>query len=475
MNVVVIVLIVMSVVVMANDLSREYFVRWHWSERTRIKLAPLTVHFLSSLTNEVKVWVYYDKEDPLYSTVRDLLNEYQLRNPKVVVHTVDYLRDAGVAQKVKNEYKLNSPTDKNVIIFDCEGRVKTVQGDALSRYAIEQTPEQKPHAQATSFEGERAFTSMLLAVTSPKALNAYFVTDHGERSLSNGEDFRGYLTFASLLKLNYVKPEPLSLLGTNGVPADCNLLVVAGPVQEIPASELAKMDHYLIGGGRMLALLDSSSVDKVTGLPRTGLEALLGKWGLQVGTVPVTDPPNDFENVGLVVKDFAKHPMVNPLVANDSDIFLVKPLPVGKLVGRSQAADAPKVEEIAFSSPSAYTSNFTSNTRQAGKLPLLAVVDGTISGVTTERGATRILAVGDSYFLANKTIDSRANRDFAQYAVNWLLDRPQLLEEIGPHALTSYRVLITRSQLQAAEWLMLAVMPGGVLVLGLLVWFRRRR
>src|SRR6266446_4223806 len=111
--------LVLAVVVMINFLSREFSRRFHWSRGAKIELAPLTVNFLHSLTNRVKVILYYDKKDAFYSTAADLLNQYKLLNPKVSVETVDYLRDAGAAQKVGAGYKLSSASDKNLIIFDC--------------------------------------------------------------------------------------------------------------------------------------------------------------------------------------------------------------------------------------------------------------------------------------------------------------------------------------------------------------------
>jgi hypothetical protein len=97
-----IIFLVLSAVVMVNYISRDYFLRLYVSTRTRIELAPRTVGLLKSLTNEVKVTLYYDtQKDALYSTVVELLKEYSLVNPRISVQAVDYLLDPGAAQKVK--------------------------------------------------------------------------------------------------------------------------------------------------------------------------------------------------------------------------------------------------------------------------------------------------------------------------------------------------------------------------------------
>jgi hypothetical protein len=95
--------------------------------------------------------------------------------------------------------------------------------------------------------------------------------------------------------------------------------------------------------------------------------------------------------------------------------------------------------------------------------------------VANARGTTRILVVGDSFFLGNRMIDSGANRDFLGYAANWLLDRTTLLKGIGPRPVTEFRLLMTRTQQREVRWLLLGALPGAVLLFGCLVWLVRRK
>ena len=96
-----------------------------------------------------------------------------------------------------------------------------------------------------------------------------------------------------------------------------------------------------------------------------------------------------------------------------------------------------------------------------------------LQGVGPDRGSTRIVVAGDSFFLGNAAIESEANRDFASLAVNWLLDRTQLLA-IGPRPVHSYKIAMTESQMSKVRWILLGGMPGAVMLLGGLVWLRRR-
>jgi hypothetical protein len=479
LHVCLLVLVVFSVVVMVNYLSREYSRCFYLSTRAKIELSARTLGLLKSLTNQVKVTVYYDTEgdEALYGTVMDLLSEYQRKNQKITIQTVDYMRDPGLAQKVKAKYSLTAPTDKNFVIFDCEGKVKTVDGHGLAQYVIEQAAVQAPDAKRPMFQrrpvaflGELAFTAALLDVTSPKPFKACFLQGHGEHAIDSGDERLGYLKFASLLQQSCIKPEPLSLLGTNTVPADCNLLVIAGPQSVIDEAELDKIEQYLNQGGRLLALFNIGSVSK-----DTGLERILAKWGVDVGHNAVTDPDNAIPGkaTDLLVLNFGggKHPVVNGVLG--SMLHLSWPRTVGQLKSRAEAADAPHVEEIAFSGPRATVAG-----SQVGRPPfplMVAVEKGAIRDVITERGSTRLIVVGDSLFLGNLQIDSAANRDVAVAAVNWLLERTQLLAGVGPRPVTQYKIVMTKAQLRQAQWLLLGALPGSVLVLGGAVWLRRRR
>ena len=95
--------------------------------------------------------------------------------------------------------------------------------------------------------------------------------------------------------------------------------------------------------------------------------------------------------------------------------------------------------------------------------------------MSADRGSTRLLVVGESLFLCNEAIANLANREFASLSVNWLMDRTRLLGGIGPRPIKDFRLHITKAQFQQLRWLYLGILPGSVILLGLAVWFRRRR
>jgi hypothetical protein len=476
-DVVVRTLLVFAVVVMANYLGSRFFGRVFLSPQTRVQLSSQSLALLHSLTNDVEVTVYYDKQNDYYPTIVSLLGEYRSANTRFSVKVADYLRDAGEAQRIKTRYHLDAASDKNLIIFermpgagaDEVGPFKILNGDALVQTKLEQVPNPKEREfrhRPVAFLGEQAFTSMLLAVTSAKPFQAYFLQGDGEPSLSDSGGF-GFLKFGGILAQNYVVATNLELGGDSDIPMDCNLLIIAAPTTALSDSALQKIDEYLKQGGRLLALFNANSIQQPT-----GLEPILQRWNVNVLADEVKDLRNTMTGQDVKVRKFGQHPLVNPLT--QLALQMVLPRPVEKIQPVSPPVNAPQVDELVFSSD---TSTLAGDTAAPPRsYPLAAAVEQKpVAGVTNPRGNTRIVVVGDSFFLGNHYIEGGANRDFLSYSVNWLLDRVTLLEGIGPRPITEFHLWMTRSQQRESRWLLLGALPGAVLLLGGLVWLVRRK
>jgi hypothetical protein len=461
--------LVLAVVVMVNYLGAKFFGRFYLSSQTQMNLSSRSLSVVHSITNHVAVTVYYDKSDDWYPMIMALLNEYRSANPNISVKAVDYTLNAGEAEKIKEQYKLGSAKDKDLVIFDCAGRVKIVNGDALAQVKLEEVPnatEREFRRKPVAFNGEMMFTAMLLAVENPNPLKAYFLQGDGEPSLSDSGD-QGYLKFGAILGENYIATEPLNLLGQNAVPDDCHLLIIAGPKTAFNDEELQKIDQYLAQGGRLFMLFSYLSLKQPT-----GLEPILARWGVAVLADVVQDPKNSYSGNDVIVNTFNNHPVVNPLTG--LAVQLILPRPVGVLNLQNPAADAPKVDELLSSSPQSTLMGDATAAPRSYPL-MVAVEQKAVPGVASPRGITRMVVAGDSSFLDNQMIKAVANADFAGYAVNWLLDRTVLLEGIGPRPVTEFRLTMTRDQQKTVRWLLLGALPGGVLVFGWLVWLARRK
>lgn len=472
---------VLALVIMANYLAGGWFQRFHWSRDASFQLSSQTRSVLDTLTNDVRITIFFDPRggnQEVYGLTASLLAEYQNANQRHVhVIPLDYTRLPGDAKELLAKYNLTTSRDKDFVLFDSNGHSKVVAARELADYDPSEILAGKSgFIRRSGFLGEMLFTSSIYAVSYPQPLKAYFLIGHGENDPgipgAAPETTRpsAYTRFAAILKEEVgCDWDRLSLQGSNTVPADCQLLIVAGPrAKQFLPGELEKIAAYLRQGGRLLALLDEPC----------GLDPLLAaEWGARLGTghireldkeYSLTEGGNEFMTATL-----GAHPIVNPFYKDRIGIVMIAPRPVFPVGGGDKTPGAPELTVLASTSK-----NGVDQDNRAGEFGLLAAIErGVVKGVETPRaGGTRIVLAGDSEFLDDGVIDSGlGNHAFARQSLNWLLQRPQmLLSDLHVQPIREYKLYMTKGQLTAVQWLFLAAMPGAVLALGAMVWLRRR-
>lgn len=461
----------LAIVVMANFLAARHAFRYNWADSANTRLSPMTVRALNSLTNTVKVIVFFDRRDNMFGPVTSLIKDYQLRCPKLDVELIDY-HYPGRADLIRSQYRLTSPGDQNRVIFDCNGRVRTVMGSELSEYALGKNNEFR----RAGFKGEQLFTAALISVSTPRHGKAYFLTGHGECDPESTDDNAGYSLFAQMLQQADVELAMLDSARRGEVPEDCSLLIIAGASTRFTKEELDRLDHYLGRGGRMLILFSMSDPKRQD----TGLEALMANWNVDVGKTVVRDNPKATANgdYNVVASSFGAHVITRAMMRSSLNLIFPRMVAARPTAPK---ADAPKTVELIYTSGAGEGLRIIDEAghtelARSGKTPMaVAVEKGGIQGVAADRGgATRIVAIGSAYSFANRMLYELGNADFANLVVNWLLSRDASLSEIPPRAMKSYTITVTEDQMAKLRWILLGAAPTAALALGGLVWLKRR-
>jgi len=470
---------VLALLLMTNYLAARHYTRWSWSASAQAQLSPLSLKVLNAVTNPVKVTLYFDREDPLFELSYNLLRVYRYANDRIQIDVVHYLNEPGAAQLVKRKYEL-SDTDRDMVIFECQGRKELVLQSELSDIDIQPlVTGQSKEVKRTHFKGEALFTSAIYSVINARQARAYFLEGHGEHNPEGDDGLMGYARFVGVLRENNLQLGRLRLEGPAEVPNDCNLLIIAGPRTAFQPDVLDKIDRYLKQGGRLFALFNFHGVRQ-----QTGLERVLADWGVAVGQNVVFDEKSHDaqDKNSMVAYTYGTHPLIRPLMRQQ--LYFVLPREVKKDPRAAAGADAPQVESLVYSSAAGRvitdirpdgSMHGSVNDARGNKSLMVAVEKGGIRNVSTERGTTRIVVAGDSLFLNNNNIDTEANHELATHVINWLLARNELLVGVPRRPLPEYKLTMTEAQLSAARWILMGAFPGVVLLLGELVWLRRRR
>ena len=431
-------------------------------------LSPLTKKVLESLTNDVRVVVLFDKQSDLFDPVRNLLIEYERISTSVKLEFVDLARDPARAEEVQQELRLPANAPNSRILFSSQERVKIVNDSELSILDFSEFMDKRV-ARRTHFVGEKLFTSAIVAVNEGTQTKVGFVTGHSEHKASDQGGQWGYSKFSLMLQQKGFLLQEISLSGTNSIPADCRLLVIPGPRTPYGSGEFNKLREYLDTGGNLFTLFNFYSLQRPS-----GLETFLEEYGFEIGINQVSDSKNEQSGKSglLLVDDLGSHPITKPILG--SRLQMVLPRSIGYPKPDEGADDQSPITVLANSSDSSQAIIQTQDKKGAiekeGKVPLMAAK----IHVNERQAPARIVITGDSLFLGNSAFEAGANRDFANLAVNWLLERTHLLE-IEARAVTEYRINLSSAEMNSITWVLLLLLPGGTLGIGLLWWRRQMK
>ena len=299
------IVLAVALVGMVNWLGYRHYARGDWTSSKVYSLSEKSRNVLKGVTKDVRVVVLMTANTPLFSETKELLDRYKAACPKLSVEFIDPERDPLRTKMLAQEFSVASA---NTVVFASEGRKKYVTSDQLAEYdysgmQMGQAPKMK------GFKGEEQFTSAILGVVSPKVPKVYFSTGHGEHD-PDGMDADGYSSLRDAVKRENFEVAKTSLL-SGSIPADCDLLVVAGPKAPFSEPERAALKAYLDKGGRALVLLDPVLGSRAAS---SGLEPFLKAYGVEVNSDLVVDPGKQlpfFSVAAVYADDFRSHPVVN--------------------------------------------------------------------------------------------------------------------------------------------------------------------
>lgn len=466
------VLLAAALVVMVNYVSSRHRLRIDLGQSKFYALTNQTRDLLDHAARDIRVVVFISIEHELYRDIRNLLREYAYASSRLQVEFVDPHRDLARSKELALKYDL---TESDVVVFDAGDRRRIVPVKDIAEYDYAPMLSGRPKVM-TAFRGEQLFSSAIQGLMQTKKPTVYFLAGHGEHAVDNFDRNTGYSIITRALNRNNIEVKSFSFGEANGLPADCDALVIAGPTRRLSRIEVEAVKNYLDNCGRLLLLLDAW----VDG----GLENLMETWGVRL----VKDRVVGLTLTGqeLLVNRYGEHP-ITANMKNITTIFnlprSVEPLAVSNAATLAQTADKPRITVLASSTENGWAEmsanqnppKFDPAVDRQGPIPVaLAVEKGPLRGMDVGIKSTRIVIAGDSTMVSNGALLAGYPADFLINALNWLLERNASLA-IVPREPQVFQVLMNRRQLRLVYLVVVGLLPAAAGLVGLLVWLKRRR
>lgn len=436
-----------GIVVLANAISVGAYHRFDFTGLAQFTLTSQTKDVLADLNEPVEVVSFFTPTIPatISGYARDLLAEYQNYTDKITVKEIDPELNPDQAR----EYGINRYGEYygqlyGIVVFRSEEGQRDVFGLQIAA------------------EAEHAFTSAILEVTGTRQKTVYFLTGHGESSVT-GE----YSDARSGLRDNLFQVGEVDLLYSGGVPSNAAALVIAGPQQQLGTDELEILKDYLQSGGRLFMLLNPNSPDRY--------RQLLTDWWIKVDEGTIIDPdsyvaPNE-DNL-LVPRTRNAMGLVETYFPGATGM-----MPTGDV------PDNVEMTPIAWSSPDSWLENgdiisgkpkFDDGVDEKGPIFVGMTVTGSKStDLEEEVKTTRIAVMGDSDFAANQHFQNGNNSDLFLNMVNWLTQGEEIIS-VDRKVLPARRLILDPEEERFLHISSIGLLPLLLLLTGGYVWWRRR-
>jgi ABC-type uncharacterized transport system involved in gliding motility auxiliary subunit len=437
-NSVLMILAVLAILGALNFLVYKHSKRWDLTPEQLFTLSDETKKIVGGLKQDVRV-IRFDKpsgNDPLAETMA----EYHKISPRLTYQFVD------------PQDRPDLPRQYGVRRM---GEIVVVSGTRTE------------HPKDSD---EQSLTSAILKVTQEKQKTVCFITGHGEKNLA-GSDGEGYSSAQKALERDNYTVKPVNLEEAKQAPAECDVIVVAGPKAGYFPDETEALEKYLGAGGKMLALIDPGTDPK--------LEPLLSSWNI----VPANDLALDVSGAGQlfglgaavpVVAQYGAHPITESLAGRMTFFPLARTVNAGD---KKNPQNPPVTDLLQTSDRSFAKNNWDSKQKELryeeGKDRRGPLTLGVAEERKTDAKSARLVVIGNSAFAANAYITLQSNGDLFDNAVNWLAQDESLIS-IRPKPRTNRRLTFTLGQERLFYWFSVIMLPGAVLIAGLAMWWKRR-
>lgn len=447
-NVFIIALAIIGIVIAVNYIAnRQFKQRFDVTANQEHTLSPQTKQVLQALPEQVKVTGFFTPDtEPERVEAEKLLKDYQAQSDKLVVQYVDPDENPTVAQKYDNALP-------GTVVFE------NSKGDRTEKvYSAD----------------ENSYTNAILKVTQTQQPAVYFTSGQGEL-LTDNFDTDGLGAVVDMLKqLNY-RVEPLNLVTiSDTLPADTRALVIAGATKPFSPQSEKVIQNYLANGGRVMLLAHPNS--------SVGLTDTLKAWGLTLEDNLVLDPARNYlGNQPIpVFLEFPEMPVTMHL--NEFGVFF----PGARAISQTNTAGKTATGLFSTTAEACAKSDFEKLQQQQqiqceegdpkGTFVVGYAVEGGGGGANPDQRA-RLLVIGNAAFATTQWMskqDAAGNQQLFVNAINWLAGQEQLIA-IPPRAPnTRPLTTMTGTELNLVAGTSIILIPLAALVIGLLLWWKRR-
>jgi len=443
------ILLILVLAVAITLLSDRHYFRWDLTASGEHTLSDKTLQALKTIQEPVKVLAFVKEPSEEASNVKKLLAAYEYHLKGLSFEMVDPDRNPALTK----QYNIQA---LNTVILEGFGRSQTVK-----------TPD------------EESLTNALVRLSKSRTEKVYWVMGHGERTFKSTAPESLASIHQNLSNQNFEFVE--LTLAQKDIPSDAALAVVAAPEKNLFPEEVASLKRFLNQGGSLLVFLEPYQDG--------GLKEFLREYGIVMSSDVVVDKMSR-----VMGGDF-----LLPMIVSYGDHEITRNFRLLSFFSMARSVELDKdvkkkgltLTNLALTSQESWAETDRDALNQGkarldgedrqGPLSLAVIVELNPNEAKGEEGKEKdkitgegkLAVFGDADFASNKFVSLAGNSELMINTMNYLVGRKDLIT-IPEKERPADHLMLTRNQGLMLFWIPVVVIPLLVIVLGVVVWRKRR-
>lgn len=414
-------------------------------------------NFLQTLEKDVVIYhvVQDSYEDEI---VENLLKKYEEESKHIQVEK----KDPVINPKFVSQYTTENLSSNSLIVV-CGERVKVVSYDGMYETSLDYTTYSY---NTTGFDGEGQITSAISYVTAENLPKLYIVEGHGEIELD--ETIR-----ADIEKAN-IQMETINLLTEGSIPEDAKCIMMLSPVSDISEEEKEILLAYLEEGGTAFICSDYTENEM------KNFDSLLENYGVKRAEGLVFEGDSQYYAMQMpyyLIPDVNSTEFTSQVVSEGYYVLAPYAQGIQKL---DDVRDTLQIESLLTTSDKAYSKvNTASGTMEQEEGDIQGPFDIGVSITETVNDQTTQIVYFSTVNLLESQVNmmvSGGNEKLIMGVMNQICSSEETVSVSVPSKSLEVSYL-TLTAYDSAYWKIIVtiLIPGVFLVLGFLVWFKRRK
>ena len=393
-------------------------------------ISSVSTKMLKKLDKKVDLKVIAE-QDSVDTRIKTFVKKYAALSGKVKVEWVDSVLHPSVLQKYN--------TDGNVIVVSCDATGKS---------------------------------TTINYVTSEETSKIYRTSGHGEATFSS--------SVSDLLTKNNLETEEINLSMSPEIPDDCDLLFLYAPTSDITDDEKTIIEKYLSGGGKVYLILGDTTSDT------PNLDGIMSDYGLKKVSGYIADTQRCYQgNYYAIFPQLSLSGDLGSGISNQMVLLLNSP----GMEKTDTDNDNLTVTPFMQTSDSGYA--VTENDQTQGQYILGAVSTNAISAdssdsdsededdesdaTDTDTKTARLTVLASASMISSDITDQLTTLDNLTLFVNSVTENFDNVNNVAIEAKSLSTETNTPMHAGAFSILVIFIIPLAILILGFVIWMRRRK